>query len=148
MIYSVEIVFIFALFFWILFHFFKHQVSMFQKFWHILTKRFVSCSLCRPLVNVFCQTFATILWRSIISEKCRYGVNYFVLYLFFKHNTIIDWDSMDRIKTRKRGRAFDFFSETLIECLKNLFECSKDSSTCFETNLIDGHIKNFWNFGL
>ena len=50
---------------------------------------------------------------------------------------------MDRILTQKRGRAFDFFSETLIECLKNLFECSKDSSTCFETNLIDGHIKNF-----
>ena len=51
-------------------------------------------------------------------------------------SSMTDWDSMDCIITQTCVRAVDFFYGSSVECLKN-------SATCFETNLINGHIKNF-----
>ena len=39
---------------------------------------------------------------------------------------MINWDIAGRIITQTRGRGFDFFCESSVECLKNSFECLND----------------------
>ena len=80
--------------------------------------------------------------------------------VFLSHKPIdivADWDSMGRVITQTRGRAFQTLGRAFSfllnpqmfgECFKSSAERFKGSTTCFETNawpslLIKEHIKSF-----